>query len=316
MNFGNLKFTPPLLWGIALVLFVASELFVVQELTLNASHQITWYHRLASPIIRGSLDFLFASIIVLLFSRWLFYLFSLLEIGSLAALFAYYTYFRDPLSINTIIHQWVEGLSVAQFAFELIHGYVILALGISFAAKVFLREKFEKRLPDLRPAIKRLTLNCLLAYLSLIVISGTLIDPLKNIKNHAYLGSLGMTYGYFWTWMSELFFLNDRAILERALETARNRSAQPLASSVGGFKFGPKIVIIQVESLDYEVIRSKVDDFHITPYLNHIIGEAKVFRIRPIHVNGSADADFVTLMGLMPSADTINYGSTAESVGG
>ncbi|MEK6237643.1 MAG: LTA synthase family protein, partial [Planctomycetales bacterium] len=68
-----------------------------------------------------------------------------------------------------------------------------------------------------------------------------------------------------------------------------------------------RLVMIQVESLGYNLMEFRADGKEVTPFLNALKERSLLYRIRAIHYNGSADSDFSALNGVEPSLEAITY---------
>ena len=68
-----------------------------------------------------------------------------------------------------------------------------------------------------------------------------------------------------------------------------------------------RLIIIQAESLDFNVLGYEVNGQQVTPFLNGLRERSLFYRIAAARYIGSADADFVMLNGVMPSTRIITY---------
>jgi phosphoglycerol transferase MdoB-like AlkP superfamily enzyme len=123
----------------------------------------------------------------------------------------------------------------------------------------------------------------------------------------ASLGRMGLTYGYMVTWLGELWYLNNAKLLERALEEARTKKFDRLTHVEYPLSIERDLVIVQMESLEFAILDYHVNGRPITPFLNQLREKSFFYKIAAMHINGSADADFTALTGLMPSPDTVTY---------
>jgi phosphoglycerol transferase MdoB-like AlkP superfamily enzyme len=68
-----------------------------------------------------------------------------------------------------------------------------------------------------------------------------------------------------------------------------------------------RLIIIQVESLDFNVLGFEIGGQEVTPFLNRLQQQSLFYRVAGARHIGSADADFVMLSGVMPSTRIITY---------
>ncbi|HLV61586.1 MAG TPA: LTA synthase family protein, partial [Fredinandcohnia sp.] len=61
------------------------------------------------------------------------------------------------------------------------------------------------------------------------------------------------------------------------------------------------------ESLDHSLLGHREGGELVAPFLTALREDSATYRVRPIHDNGSADADFSMLTGRAPSPDVITY---------
>ena len=66
-------------------------------------------------------------------------------------------------------------------------------------------------------------------------------------------------------------------------------------------------MIIQAESLDYNVIGYSADGKEVTPFLNRLRSEAMYFRVKVFHYQGSCDSDFTMLEGVAATPAVNGY---------
>ena len=287
-----------------LLLVCVLEVFIIQHLTLYASHRITVIHKLLSPAIRIALDVAFFAFLIALFGKTILRVILVIQFFFLASLLTYYSYFSHPLSINTVIHQGGEGMLVLDFAWELINPWVIVGLLGVLGVKWYLAGGLR-----ISTRLKRHSAVPLMAYLLLATFSAIWVDPLKNLSTHAYMGSTGMTYGYGITWLGQLLYQHDDALLERAVEKGKTGGDATRVRRLLDEEpiMHDNVVVIQIESLDYDLIDYRVGHREVVPYLSDFFRKSTSIKTHAVHRNGSADADFVNLMNRHPSEDVITY---------
>ena len=68
-----------------------------------------------------------------------------------------------------------------------------------------------------------------------------------------------------------------------------------------------QLIIIQAESLDFNILGYHAFGHEVTPFLNGLRERSLFYRIAAARYNGSADVDFVMLNGVMPSMHITTY---------
>ncbi len=189
--------------AIALVLFWAFEIYLIQEYTLDPKYPYDEFKWMVSRGIRFVLDFLFCAFLIIFSYRLLLYLIFVVGIVGSVVLTAYYEYFIRSLSLNTIIYQLEEGARVGDFAVQLINGWVVLFLCVGLIIKILLYEKNKKAVSRLRRMLAP-GIICLLLYLLIIFGINGFVDPLRKLQMFASLGRMGLTYGYMVTWLGRI----------------------------------------------------------------------------------------------------------------
>ena len=107
-----------------------------------------------------------------------------------------------------------------------------------------------------------------LAYVGLYLVANR-IDPLDWIQTTRGVGRLGEIRGYLGPWFAEWYYLRDDEVLERALEL-REVQYDRLTPVEADIPIHKHLVILQAESLDYNVLGFKVDGDEVTPFLNQL----------------------------------------------
>ncbi len=283
------------LWLAAMSVFVLAwtiELYVTQEMTLVYPNETSPSFAFWAPKIRLALDFLFVlTWTFLLRRRWLL----LVVTGAFFAylgLITYFEYFLRPLSLLTIFGNWREGMHLSEFALDLFPKRValmlVLALAIEWAALYVSRKaSLPRNCAWLGGAV------CGLAYVGLFLLANR-YDPLYWIQTTRGVGRLGEIRGYLGPWFAEWYYLRDDKVLQRALQL-REVKYDRLTPVEADIPIHKHLVILQAESLDFNVLGFKVDGVEVTPFLNQLRNQSMFYRVAAMHFNGSSDADFAAL---------------------
>ncbi len=294
-------------WAVCMLVFIlvwTVELYLVQAVTLVYPNAPGPNFAFWAPKIRFVLDLLFVSTLTFwLRRRWL----CLIIGGSFfvyLGLITYYQYFLRPLSLLTIFSNWREGLQVGGFALDLFPkrtaAVLVAALAVQVAALVLSR-KFA--LPRLCARVGGSALLAAYVALSLVV---NYLDPLYLIQSTRGVGRLGEIRGYLGPWFAEWYYLGSDQVLARALEL-RGIKYDRLTPIEADIPIHKRLVILQGESFDTNILGYKVNDKEVTPFLNKLRSMSMYYRVRAIHINASADADFATLNGVRGSDHQNTY---------
>ena len=287
-------------------------LFAVQEYTTGSNYPLSPIKAVGSRVVRFLLDLLACGTTALLltgkagFARgWLLH--GILIGGSLAlsVLVVYYEYFGRALSWTTISHHSSEGWAVFGFATQLLRWQSLSLITGATVILVILAHRMNRTPP---PRRKRVTMAalCGMGYVLLALLSTQYIDKTEKLKTFATVDRLAMTNGYLLTWYGEWRHLDVDALLVRAREAARIKQNRltPLEPALSA---GDKVAIIQVESLDYDVVGLQVGGQVVMPFLRDLSNRSMRYRITAIHKSGSCDSDFAMLMNLNPAGDVTPY---------
>lgn len=293
-----------LFYMIALVVVWAVELFAVQAATLVYPNETSVRFAFWAPKIRLALDLLFIAILVVFLGR------RLLSIAMLASFFAYlglvtyHHYFLRPLSFSTLTSNWREALGLKSFAVDLFPKGAALVLTCALVAKLIVLARAPKvKFP--RGAGLAAALVLALAYGGLYTVANH-VDPLIAIQTTRGVGRLGEIRGYLGSWFAEWYYLHDERMLSAAV-ARRQRNYDRLTPIEADVPIHDKLVILQAESFDHNVLDFRVDGQEVTPFLNRLRKESMFYRVRAVHTNGSSDADFAVLNAVTGSEHVNTY---------
>ena len=115
------------------------------------------------------------------------------------------------------------------------------------------------------------------------------------------------TYGYITSWVAECFFAPDTTKISEELISLQHQSPDRLAKIEPSWPIRDKIVIIQLESFDFNILNYKINNKEITPFLNKILIKSCVFKLRSYHNVSSADMDYALLSDGIPSSEIVSY---------
>lgn len=291
---------------LAVALIWALELFVFQALSFHFDYPVPLVKRIGAQAVRLLLDLSFSIGIVLLLPRALTLCAFLLFIVCSQGLSYYQAVFGRVLSWKTLAGQFSEGFEALRFEWSYLNWWLLLALLLGLLLKWrVLRRTAAAPGP---PRRSRLALGAaaLLVYALLLAVAMWRIDRPEKLRSFVSADRFGMTYGFLPLWACEFYYLDEghllrEAVARRALASARLSALEDPIALTGN------VVLIQVESLDWRVLRHSVDGRPVMPFLNRLGEEAMLFKIAAIHENGSGDTDFVMLNAVPPSPTVITY---------
>lgn len=284
-----------------LVWVCAVEIFAVQALTLAAPHAQNVLDQVVDRVIRFLLDLIVFTILARLLPRALLAAVCILNAAAYAVLILYHDYFQQPLSILTAINLTREGVAVSNAGWALLKPWHAV-FAVTLVAKLLLLLRAE---PLPRAGGRQLAL-LLGAYPLGVLLVNAAYRPLAKIRTWQSVGGLGVTYGYTPAWLAEYLLVDPAEQLARALDRARVRTDQ-LTPIEAPIQIRDRLVLLQVESLDWAVLELRVHGREVTPALNRLAHSSMLFAVQAHKWTGSLDADFTALMGRLPSADVPTY---------
>lgn len=289
---------------VGLIVLWATELFVVQELTLEEHHYYRAYQPLLHQVIRGALDVLACVMMVLVLPRLMLaaaFAFALVFYG---VVLAYHAYADKALTATMMSSTASEGATVTDAGLSLLPGWFWILL-VTFVIKLAMlhAQGWRHREPWTRRW--RSAAVALLLYVGIINVA-QLYKPFTLLGKWETVGGIGSVYGYAPTWIAEAILLDNERILERALDRARTER-DLLTPVEAPLPMHERVIFLQVESLDLAAIDFRIDGREVTPRLNALRDTSMFYAVQSVKMTGSADADFTALMGKLPSIDVPNY---------
>ena len=280
-------------------------IFTVQEYTTGSNYPLSAGKAVGSRVVRCLLDLLACGTVVLLLRGWILNAALLGSSLALSVLVVYYEYFGRTLSWTTITHHYSEGWAVGAYAVRLLR-WPSFSLIVLAAIALLILARWKNRHPISRRRRFRLCALCAAGYVLLAVLSTQFFDANRKLKTFATVDRLAMTNGYLLTWYGEWWYLDGEALLAQALEAAKIKHDRltPVEAPV---PLDDKVVIIQVESLEFDVLGFEFEDRPVMPFLRDLSRRSMFYRITPVHKSGSCDADFSMLMNLNPGSDVTPY---------
>lgn len=276
----------------------AIEVFAIQELTLRPDMPLHWDRALVHWSLRMSFDVLAALTLVCLLPRAVLYVVFGASAVLSSVLLVYHRCFGRPLSFPTILYQAGEGCAVADAWWGLLDWIVIFPLVAAFLVKVALRQRARQYEANVEWT-RAVAVGAGFSYAGGLLLMVLFGQPLSYLRNWQSLGYAGNLYGYLVCWTGEAWYLPQEELLAQALEAAEHKTDR-LTPAEAPIALGNRVAIIQAESLDYQIVDFTVAGRRVMPFLSQLRRRSMQYKVRPIHLSGSSDADFTLLTGLMP----------------
>jgi hypothetical protein len=285
----------------ALALFWAMENFLIQAAALD--EQPTTIHPYCYQAGRLVLNFLAASGVLLFFSRrWLLAILAGDLLVSVLTL-PYAHYFHHALSLETTMQTADEGMRVSRFGLEVIPPGVWLALAGALAVKVYGVIKITPQPASWR---RGCAAACLLAGFALVAGLQFTSFHLSSLRIRSVTRAV-YAYGYLNAWAGELFYGPDMKQTGQELMKLQGVSPDRLPGVEGPWPVSNHVVIVQMESIGWEVLNARIAGQEVAPYLDSLAASNRCFRIQVYHTLGSEDMDYAVLSGGTPSTVVVSY---------
>lgn len=286
---------------VGLAFFWAIENFIIQTSAFSI-HPLT-EHPYFYQGIRLILNLLIATIVLLLFNQfWLIFIIGIDFLLSLIIV-AYNQYFHKALSAYYAIKTIKEGLRVAGFAVQIIPPPVwILLIGAMIIKIIWIFN-----IPP-QPCKLRLRGIASCIFLFAIIILSLQFSSFKfaNIKIYGIQRNV-YTYGYIISWIVENLMAPNVSEISKEIIHLKSLSPDRLTKIEPPWPVGDKIVIIQLESFDFNILHFHISGKEVTPYFNQLARNGRLFKIVSYHSVSTADMDFAVLSGGPPSSRMVSY---------
>lgn len=296
-------------WGIWIGLFVVLwtvEWTAIQTLTIPV-RPIT-RHYLLIPAIRAGFNGLWAIVMVLLIPRlWGLILLTLSAGISALGLVAYSQYFKSPLAnIESVgLLFGATGRAIPSVVSD-VSALVWVGLAVVGAIQVYLLWKAQPFAPGWTFRWRGVGLAVVAGVLLIFGLQWTTYS-FERIAVQPFSRRI-YAYGYLISWGHKAYLRADSEhFLNQAKEDFFNYTDQAILEREDKKKIASSIVIIQVESLGFEIMGHRVVAGEVVPFLNHLKATSLFYRIRAFHNYGTGEMDFACLAGGRPSTEVMNY---------
>ncbi|MCX8132078.1 MAG: LTA synthase family protein [Clostridia bacterium] len=251
-------------------------------------------------LLSFSITFLLYELLLLFSSRVLISVFFVLQTVYIFANLSYYLYFHYYLHLSQSSALFSEGLGAAgHFAIPKNLKLLILLVDLPFFIFFLL---LYKRILELKRK-----LHIIRKFIALICLSAILITESWNYVHNYSLAHFIKDYSSYETLIVERY----GTVVNNAVDSWVNRNDQKLINSLAYGKTisakpsaaqKPNFVIIQVESMDSNIIRKQYNGKYIMPFLNSISEECIYYPYTLSYhkAGGTSDCEFSTMNSIEP----------------
>ncbi len=286
---------------VGLVLFWALENFLVQASLFDAPPNTT--HPLSYETIRFGLNLLAAVTVTLLLPR--FWLVSCMAADSAVSLIviAYTRYFHHDLSLYYEAANFKEGLKVTSTAAHIIPLIAWILLFCALVLKVLWARRITPQPRKFRFQGAGLCASSAILIILALQYSGFRFSFLRVVGGSRAI----FAYGTLTTWAAECFYSPDMKAVKRELCELQALSPDRLGASEPAWPVAGNVVVIQMESVGWDILDYQIQGQPVTPYLNSLARSSRTFKVRSYHDLGSADMDYAVLSDGTPSSRMVSY---------
>jgi phosphoglycerol transferase MdoB-like AlkP superfamily enzyme len=218
-------------------------------------------------------------------------------------LFAYNRYFLHTFSVYFGIRALGEASQVSLFGLKLVPWSAWLLLSAAFVLKLYLlfRTSWSTARHRWRAAgvcaAAVITVHVALQFTSFrfSTIAGT------RVTRAVY------AYGYLTSWIAEFFVAPDTKVVAAELAELQKLSPDRLPHDRVPASIGTNVVIVQAESLGWNVLNFTINGTEVMPFLDGLARSNWLFKIEAYHYVSSGDMDYAILSGGTPSKRIVTF---------
>ncbi len=284
-----------------LALFWAGEHFVLQASVFEVRPVTT--HPGTYQSIRLGIDLMAAIALLLTLSRPFLILVMSLDCLLSLIIVAYNHYFHHALSIYYGLKTFHEGLKVLPVVVEIIPWVVWALLIAGLVIKLALVFEITPQPAGFR---RRWAALCVLTAVGFIYSLQYTSFYFRNIPITRVTRAV-YVYGYLNSWLAEFFVSPDTREVTRELIELQRDVPDRISATEPFWPFTNNVVIVQMESLGWNVIDYRIDGQEVTPFLNSLAHRDRFFKVQVYHSIGSEDMDYAVLSGGKPSMRMASY---------
>ena len=196
-----------------------------------------------------------------------------------------------------------EGMRVSRFGLVVISPILWLALLSALAIKVYWVIQITPQPASWR---RGCAAACLVAGFACIVGLQFTSFCLPSLRTRSVTRAV-YAYGYLNAWAAELFYGPDMKDIRQRLINMQSVSPDRLLGVEEPWPVNGHVVIVQMESIGWEVLHARIAGQEFAPYLSSLAGSSRCFRIQAYHTLGSEDMDYAVLSDGTPSTQLVSY---------
>jgi len=257
--------------------------------------EVEWFSRIFIPLLT-----LFLHLLLLrLLPVRVYWAVATLDFLASLSIAAYHNYFHENLDIHIVISNISEGMRIAPFVFQyipkpfLIVGTSVLLLQCSLARLV-------------RSRLSGGFLGGLGGVVILLFAFAVYKVPLRSAARITDYALAIKLHGYYTALLADLFY-GGQPPPEEALLAEQQSWEQALPVTLLDVSIPTphpydSLLVIQVESLDYNILDYRIQGREVTPFLNRLKNAAYLLNLRSFHygASGSSGSDYQFLTGRLP----------------
>ena len=279
-----------------------STFFTAQFVAGSYSDHIRDFSLLYIPLV----TLLLHSILLCSLRYWTYCAIVALDTLITIGIATYFDYFSENVDLHTLSATVREFIPVAGSVLVLMPKkaavvLIALSLGECVAAK----------------HVRKLSLRRFWKFLAMLVVPlavlGAYKVPYWQATKTLFYDRAIAVHGYYATFLFDVLFSSpspEADDVAKRIKTINQAQPTPLLPegtvANGNYKH---LVVLQVESLDYNLVGRKVQDKEIIPFINSLREQAVFLKLRPHHTagSGSSGADYQFLTGLIPIPEYACY---------
>ncbi len=292
-------------WGFEILYFQATTLQRVEFSSLAAQ-----LHFIGMKTTLTCATFLMVSICALLLShRWRI----VLLLGNFCFFIVVTEYsnaFGRVLLLQSVVYQSSDLFSVLTLSTDWVSSELVLGLGLVFLLKFGLSRQAEAYRVFLGKRVRPFAGIALVLYVCMLGRIAHrqrfLNEGFRPVRRYVSFDYVARQVGYLPAWLAEYILIQPAVALQNA-ETKRRARLRKTILPPREFRLPKHIVAIQLESIGFDLLHVRHAGKQIVPFLSKLSRNSLFLKIKPFHLNGSADADFVFLNRIEPSDYVANY---------
>ena len=262
------------------------------------SSRVRLFGNLALPVVAVAAYFLLAILIPRTGYLLLVFFDHLARLG----LATHNSYFHDNPHIHSLLANSKQGLGIVDSALEILpQGYALFLL-VSFLLHCLLISSVQR----MKARAPFISLFGLLGILGILIGVAAAEMPYSHIKILRYHSNFFRLHGFYSAVVSEYFLTEGSPSLSNweksHQQMLRSYPLKKISLDRNNLQKTQSLLVLQIESLDQEVLNINIDGKEVTPFFNRLKRDSLSLSLNPIHTSssGSSGSDFQFLTGLLP----------------